>query len=87
VLQAKKHTPPPYPFIVFTFGLAIESIKELRGASQALNEVSETTYMDNPLEEFKELHLDNALFEVQNQTLVIKNLKWKEWWQTIQDIT
>ncbi len=30
--------------------------------------------------------MDNALFKVQNQTLVDKNPKWKEWWQTVQEI-
>ncbi len=33
MLRAKEYTPTPYPFIVFTFGLAIESIKEFGGAS------------------------------------------------------
>jgi hypothetical protein len=33
VLRAKEHTPTP-PSIVFTFGLTIESIKELGGVSQ-----------------------------------------------------
>jgi hypothetical protein len=32
VLRAKERTPTPYPFIVFTFGLTIESIKEFGGA-------------------------------------------------------
>jgi hypothetical protein len=36
VLQAKKHAPIPSPSIVFTFGHAIESIKELGGASESL---------------------------------------------------
>jgi hypothetical protein len=31
VLQAKEHTLTPYPFVVFTFRLTIESIKELGG--------------------------------------------------------
>jgi hypothetical protein len=39
--------------------------------------------MDNRLREFEELLLDNALLKVQNQALANKNLKWKEWWQTI----
>jgi hypothetical protein len=42
--------------------------------------------MDNWLKVFEELILDNALFKVQNQTLVDKNLKWKEWWQIVQEI-
>jgi hypothetical protein len=33
VLQAKEQTPTFYPFVVFTFGFAIEFIKELGGAS------------------------------------------------------
>jgi hypothetical protein len=28
VLQAKEHAPTPYPFVIFTLGLAAESIKE-----------------------------------------------------------
>jgi len=32
VLRAKKRAPTPSPFVVFTFGLIIESIKELGGA-------------------------------------------------------
>jgi hypothetical protein len=43
--------------------------------------------MDNRLKEFEELLLDNALLKVQNQALVSKSLKWKEWWQTVQEIT
>jgi hypothetical protein len=31
VLQTKEHAPTPSPSIVFTFGLAVESIKELGG--------------------------------------------------------
>jgi hypothetical protein len=33
VLWTKKRAPTPYPFIVFTFGLVVESIHEFRGAS------------------------------------------------------
>jgi hypothetical protein len=33
VLQAKEHAPTPSPSVVFTFGLGVESIKELGGAS------------------------------------------------------
>jgi hypothetical protein len=33
VLCIREHTPSPYPSIVFTFGLAVESIKEFTGAS------------------------------------------------------
>jgi hypothetical protein len=33
VLRARERTPTPFPFVVFTFGLIIESIKELGGAS------------------------------------------------------
>jgi hypothetical protein len=32
MLQAKEHTPIPYPSVVFTFGLEVESIKEFGGA-------------------------------------------------------
>jgi hypothetical protein len=34
--RVKERGPTPSPSIVFTFGLAIESIKELRGASKLL---------------------------------------------------
>ncbi len=33
MLWAKERTPTPSPFIVFSFGLVVESIKEFRGAS------------------------------------------------------
>jgi hypothetical protein len=33
MLQAKEHAPPPSPFTIFTFGLAIESMKEFGGPS------------------------------------------------------
>jgi hypothetical protein len=36
VLQAKEHTLTPSLSVVFTFGLAIKSIKELGGASHVL---------------------------------------------------
>jgi hypothetical protein len=32
VLWIKEHTPTPYAFAIFTFGLAVESIKEFGGA-------------------------------------------------------
>jgi len=33
VLRDRERAPTPFPFNVFTFGLAVESIKELGGAS------------------------------------------------------
>jgi len=36
VLRAKERTPTPYPFDVFTFGLAFEFIRELGGVSFAV---------------------------------------------------
>jgi hypothetical protein len=36
MLQAKECTPTSYPFVIFTFGLAIESIKELGGVSHVV---------------------------------------------------
>ncbi len=36
VLQAKECAPTPYPSVVFTFGLAVKSIKELGGVSFSL---------------------------------------------------
>ncbi len=38
------------------------------------------------LKEFGELLMDNTPLKVQNLALETKNLKWKEWWQTIQYI-
>jgi hypothetical protein len=62
-------------------------IQELKGKLETLHKtsskVSQTTSMDNRVKEFDELLLDNAFLKVQNQTLVDKNLRWKEWWQTI----
>ncbi len=66
-------------------------IQELKGKletlHQTLGKTFQTTYMDKQLKEFEELLLDNALLKVQNQTLAHKNLKWKEWWQIVQEIT
>jgi hypothetical protein len=31
-----KHTPTPFSFVVFTFGLTVESIKELGGVSHGI---------------------------------------------------
>jgi len=36
MLQAREHTPTPSPSVVFTFGIIVESIKELGGASQMM---------------------------------------------------
>jgi hypothetical protein len=36
VMRAKEHTSTPSPFVVFTFGLAVESIKEL-GVHQVMS--------------------------------------------------
>jgi hypothetical protein len=36
VLQAKERAPTPSPFAVYTFGSAVESIKELWGVSPRL---------------------------------------------------
>jgi DNA-binding LytR/AlgR family response regulator len=52
---------------------------ELETFHQTLGKISQITYMDNQLKEFEELLLDNALLKVHNQTLINKNLKWKEW--------
>lgn len=41
--------------------------------------------MQNMLNQFEELLLDNTVFKVQNHALETKNPKWKEWWQTIQE--
>jgi hypothetical protein len=34
MLRAKEHTPTPSPSVVITFGLVVESIKELGGVSR-----------------------------------------------------
>jgi hypothetical protein len=34
VMWAKKHTPTPYPSVVFTFGLTLKSIEVFKGVSQ-----------------------------------------------------
>jgi hypothetical protein len=36
VLQARKHAPTPSPFIIVTFGFAVQSLKELGDASVAI---------------------------------------------------
>jgi hypothetical protein len=59
---------------------------ELETLHKVLDKVFQTTYMDNWLKEFEECFLDNALLKVQEQTLADNNSKWKEWWQTIQEI-
>ncbi len=33
MLQSKEHAPTPYPSVIFTFKLAVESTKEFGGAS------------------------------------------------------
>jgi len=38
VPRVREHAPTPSPFVVFFFGLAVESIKELGGASQMVVE-------------------------------------------------
>jgi hypothetical protein len=38
VLQARERTPTSFPFNVFTFGLIVESIKELRGALAGIDD-------------------------------------------------
>ncbi len=38
VLRTKEHAPVPSPSIIFTFGLSVESINELGGASSPFNQ-------------------------------------------------
>jgi len=65
-------------------------IQELKGKMEpmqtSLNKTSQTLHMNNQLKEFEELLLYNVLFKIQNQALANMNLKWKEWWQTVQKI-
>jgi hypothetical protein len=49
MLQAKERTPTP-PSVVFTFGLIVESIKELGGASQGIIALIE---LNPPIGEFQ----------------------------------
>jgi hypothetical protein len=44
VLRAREHNPTPSPSIVFTFWLAVESIKELGGVSLVLSIIFFTLY-------------------------------------------
>jgi len=37
------------------------------------------------LKEFEELLLNNTLLKVHNHAFEMKNPKWKEWWQIIQE--
>jgi hypothetical protein len=37
MLRARERALTPFPFVVFSFGFAIESIKELGDASQAMD--------------------------------------------------
>jgi hypothetical protein len=46
VLRARERTPTPFSSVVFTFGLAIESIKELWGA---LDNLKHKLYMAHNL--------------------------------------
>jgi hypothetical protein len=41
--------------------------------------------MRNRVKKFEELWFDNTLLKVQNQALVDKNPKWKEWGQIVQE--
>jgi hypothetical protein len=36
MLRAKEHAPTPFPFVVFIFGFAVGSIKELGSASNVI---------------------------------------------------
>jgi hypothetical protein len=59
---------------------------KLETLCKAPNKVFQPIYMDNWLKEFEGLLLDNVMLKVQNRTLVDKNMKWKEWWQIVQEI-
>jgi hypothetical protein len=37
MLGVRERAPIPFPFVVFNFGLVVESIKEFRGASRTLS--------------------------------------------------
>lgn len=50
------------------------------------NKTFQTLHVDNQLREFEELMLDNALLKIQNQKLMDRNPKWKEWCQIMQEI-
>jgi hypothetical protein len=74
VLRARERAPTPYPFIVFTFKLAIESIKEFGGASsnpivkcKKINPCGHLTTHEYTKEELKSI-------PTKQQNLVILNL-------------
>ncbi len=46
MLRTKEHAPTPYPFVVFTFRLAIESTKEFGDASIPM--AHHDRYQSNP---------------------------------------
>jgi hypothetical protein len=37
MLQARERAPIPFPFVIFTFGLVVQSIKELKGINNHKN--------------------------------------------------
>jgi hypothetical protein len=47
VLRARERAPTPYAFVVFTFGLTVESIKELRGASKLISKGCKGVFCTN----------------------------------------
>ncbi len=46
MLRAKEHTPTPYPYAVFTFGLEIKSIKVFGGVLDLHKENKENFIMN-----------------------------------------
>jgi hypothetical protein len=67
VLQARERTPTPYPSTIFTFRLAIESIKEFGGVS--INDVVSTIniriahiFMDIKVKTFKQMYHKHIFF-------------------------
>jgi len=62
---------------LFTFGLVVEPIKELRVYHTGMTHVR-----TNKLKEFGELLLDNILLKMDNETLGNRNPKWNEWFKS-----
>jgi hypothetical protein len=66
MLRAREHTPTPYPSIVFTFRLAVESIKELGGALK---------YTCSP-DHFHSTWINCLIFLVMHVGLILNSCSW-----------
>jgi hypothetical protein len=48
MLRTKKHAPTPSPFVVFTFGFVVESIKEPGGMSEGVSKCHKHPFIYYP---------------------------------------